>query len=62
MAARWQPSLDDAGLLTMARFLDADGLTWGAQDREVDAGMVERIAAGEAEHEDVVRWVRARTR
>jgi len=45
----------------MARFLDANGLTWGAQDAEVDAGMVERIAAGEVEHEEVVRWVRART-
>ena len=50
-----------AGLLTMARFLHANGLTWGAQDAEVDAGMVERIAAGEVEHEEVVRWVRART-
>ena len=51
-----------AAFLLMARFLDANGLTWGEQDVEVDAGMVERVAAGEATHEDVIAWIRARTR
>lgn len=50
-----------AAFLLMARFLDANGLTWGAQDVEVDAGMIERVAAGEAEHGEVVGWIRART-
>lgn len=46
----------------MARVLDANGLVWGEQDVEVDAGIVERVAAGDATHEDVVQWIRARTR
>jgi death on curing protein len=50
-----------AAFLLMARFLDANGLTWGDQDVEVDAGMVERVAAGDADHDDVVRWIRSRT-
>ncbi len=50
-----------AAFLLMARFLDANGLAWGEQDVDVDAGMVERVAAGEASHEDVVHWIRART-
>lgn len=50
-----------AAFLLMARFLDANGLAWGEQDVEIDAGMVERVAAGEASHEEVVRWIRART-
>jgi death-on-curing protein len=50
-----------AAFLLMARFLDANGLTWGGQDVELDADMVERVAAGEAEHDDVVGWIRTRT-
>lgn len=46
----------------MARFLDANGLVWGDQDVELDAGMVERVAAGDATREEVVGWIRARTR
>lgn len=49
-----------AFLLT-ARFLDANGLRWGAPDVEADAGIVERVAAGEAAHEEVVAWIRNRT-
>jgi death-on-curing protein len=47
--------------LLMARFLDVYGRRWGSQDVEVDAGMVERIAAGEATHEEVVAWIRERS-
>jgi death-on-curing protein len=50
-----------AAFLLMARFLDANGLTWGGQDVEVDAGMVERVAAGKVEHEEVIAWIRSRT-
>jgi hypothetical protein len=46
----------------MARFLDANGLAWGPPDVGVDATVVERMAAGEAGHDEVVTWVRHRTR
>ena len=49
-----------AFLLT-ARFLDANGLAWGAPDVECDAGMVERVAAGETSHDEVVAWIERRT-
>lgn len=51
-----------AAFLITARFLDANGLVWGVQDVEVDAGMVERVAAGEAEHGAVMDWIRGRTK
>lgn len=50
-----------AAFLLMARFLDANGLAWKAQDVEVDAGMVERVAAGDVSHEGVVAWIGQRT-
>ena len=50
-----------AAFLTTARFLDANGLRWGPPDVETDAGLVERVAAGDATHEDVVDWIRKRT-
>jgi hypothetical protein len=40
----------------MARFLDANGLAWGPPDVGVDATVVERMAAGEAGHDEVVTW------
>jgi death-on-curing protein len=51
-----------AAFLLTARFLDANGLTWRAPDVEIDTGMVERIAAGEAAHDEIVDWIRERTR
>ena len=51
-----------AAFLLTARFLDANGLTWRAPDVEIDAGIVERIAAGEAAHDEIVDWIRERTR
>ena len=50
-----------AGFLLMARFLDANGLSWGEPDVDVDASMVERIAAGAATHEEIAGWIRDRT-
>ncbi len=49
-----------AAFLLIARFLHANGSTWGPQDTEVDASMIERIAAGEVEHAEVLAWVRRR--
>lgn len=50
-----------AAFLLMARFLDANGRIWGTPDVEVDAGTVERVAAGLADHHEVVAWIAART-
>jgi death-on-curing protein len=50
-----------AAFLLTARFLDANGLTWGEREVETDAEIVERVAAGEAEHDEVIAWIRART-
>jgi death-on-curing protein len=51
-----------AAFLLTARFLDANGLAWGPPDADTDAGLVERVAAGAASHEEVVDWIRERTR
>lgn len=50
-----------AAFVMLARFLDANGLAWGSPDVDVDAPVVERVAAGDASHEDVVGWITART-
>jgi death on curing protein len=50
-----------AAFLLTARYLDANGFVWGSVDIEQDASMVERVAAGEADHEEVVDWIRRRT-
>src|SRR4051812_28092849 len=47
-----------AAFLLTARFLDANGVTWGPPDVDVDAGLVERVADGEATHDEVVAWIR----
>jgi death-on-curing protein len=51
-----------AAFLLTARFLDANGLEWEAQDVETDASLIERVAAGQATHEEIVAWIRDRTR
>nr|MBA3748460.1 Fic family protein [Solirubrobacterales bacterium] len=51
-----------AAFLLTARFLDANGLAWGPPDTDRDASLVERVAAGEAMHDEVVSWIRERTR
>lgn len=50
-----------AAFLLTARFLEANGLTWGSQDVQTDARVIERVAAGDADHEEVVAWIRERT-
>jgi hypothetical protein len=44
-----------------ARFLDANGRRRKPEDVETDAGMVERIAAGTATHDEIVAWIEQRT-
>jgi death-on-curing protein len=51
-----------AAFLLTSRFLDANGHQWGPPRVDADAGMVERVAAGEARHDDDVTWIRERTR
>jgi prophage maintenance system killer protein len=43
-----------AAFLLTARFLDANSRAWDEQDTELDASMVERIAASEAAHDEIV--------
>lgn len=50
-----------AAFLLTARFLHANGRTWGEQDTEIDASMVERIAASEATHDEIRAWIHTRT-
>jgi len=50
-----------AAFLLTARFLDANGRTWGRADPDTDATMVERIASSEASHDEVVAWITTRT-
>lgn len=50
-----------AAFLLMARFLHANGRTWQPEDVEADAGTVERIASGDADHDEVVAWIRSRS-
>ena len=49
-----------AAFLLTARFLHANGFAWGPPDTDVDASMIERIAAGDAEHAEVLAWIRRR--
>lgn len=50
-----------AAFMLTLRFLDANGYTWGAEDIEADAGMVERIAASTPSHDEIVAWIEMRT-
>lgn len=47
--------------LLSARFLAANGRTWAGQHTELDASMVERIAASGVTHNVIVAWIDART-
>jgi death-on-curing protein len=51
-----------AAFLLIARFLDANGLAWGRPNVAIDVGVVERVAAGDTTHDEVVDWIRERTR
>jgi death-on-curing protein len=50
-----------AAFLLTARFLDANGRSWKSQDSDADASMVERIAASQAAHDEIVDWIKNRT-
>jgi death-on-curing protein len=50
-----------AAFLLTARFLDANGRTWAVQDTDLDASMVEGIAASDVGHDEIVAWIGART-
>ncbi len=41
-------------------FLEISGLRFGDQN-DADITMVEKIAAGEANHDEIVSWIKART-
>jgi hypothetical protein len=43
-------------------FCELNGLYWKPERVEDDAALVERIAAGEASHAEVLAWVQRRTR
>ena len=42
-------------------FLERNGRRWGAPDHDRDVAMVERIASGEAGHEEIRGWIEDRT-
>lgn len=42
-------------------FLDQNGRSWGEPGVATDAGMVRRVAAGRAELEEILAWIRQRT-
>lgn len=50
-----------AAFLLTARFLAANGRDWDAPDVELDASMVERIAASQTDRDDVIAWLEQRT-
>jgi len=35
---------------------------WGPPDVDLDAGMVERVAAGGASHNEIVPWIESRAK
>ena len=41
--------------------LDQNGRTWGDPDVATDAELVGRVAAGDAELEEIVVWIKQRT-
>jgi len=47
--------------LAVERFLAANGLPIADADPDTDVPMVERIAADEATHEEIVAWLGRRT-
>lgn len=49
------------GFAVMIRFLDRNGLAWGEQAVQADATAVERVAAGNADLDEIMAWIRRRT-
>lgn len=42
-------------------FLEANGRAFAGEDAETDVPMVEKIAAGEATPNEIIRWLESRT-
>jgi death-on-curing protein len=42
-------------------FLQQNGRSWGEPNVAIDAGTVNRVAAGDAELDEIVAWIRRRT-
>ena len=47
--------------LALERFMAANGKPIGGADPDVDVPMVEKIAAGEATPNEIIRWLESRT-
>jgi death-on-curing protein len=50
-----------AALAMAIGFLEQNGRTWGGPNVSIDAEAVRRVAAGAAELEEIVAWIRDRT-
>lgn len=50
-----------AAFAMMIDFLERNGLRWGEQDVAADAGLVFRVAAGDAGLDEIEAWIRRRT-
>lgn len=50
-----------AAFVITVLFCEQNGRPWAAPDVDIDAAMVERVAAGEVELEELAAWVTSRT-
>jgi len=50
-----------AAFLSVWLFLEANGRPFAGENADVDVPMVERIAAGEAAPNEIIRWLESRT-
>ncbi|HEX6782661.1 MAG TPA: type II toxin-antitoxin system death-on-curing family toxin [Solirubrobacterales bacterium] len=50
-----------AAFLSVWLFLEANGRPFAGEDADTDVSMVEKIAAGEATPNEIIRWLESRT-
>lgn len=50
-----------AAFLSLWLFMDANGRPFDGEDPDIDVPMVERIAAGDADLDEIVAWIESRT-
>jgi death-on-curing protein len=50
-----------AAFLSVWLFLEANGRSFAGEDADTDVPMVEKIAAGEATPNEIIRWLESRT-
>jgi death-on-curing protein len=64
-ASGTQPPLPDgnkrAAFLSVWLFLEANGRPFAGEDADTDVPMVEKIAAGDARANEIIRWLESRT-